>query len=318
LIRFGASCAALLAFSAVADATTLRARFAPLETALENARGSLPATHLSKTQRSQRAAIGASLKTLARDLPTLDAELAFSAKALLPLRRTKLLSDAQIGGASASMVSLFTEYDMMPRRAALAADIANLPAGSLQDKPNIALQAADRYLAAAQAATDSWAAVVDFGKALNAIEKGEKIVSKSKWIDFSADGAPLRVPGGHQGVKAVFGKYYGTWDLFGGAYHAPNGYDVYVEVLNVTGPGTFAANTSGTRYFVYRADGTGTTNWMASHGTVTFTTWDPDNHKCAGSIDIVMTTLPAGAGPDVTITGTFSDGDMVINLLVNR
>jgi hypothetical protein len=289
-----------------ASADTIAARYPQLATEIQNRLAALQLPPLTRLEKRQKAALTRALKPIAVDTNDLAKTLVNERLATAALDGV-FKTDATISPILQSIL-LSAQVDVLDRTAFLTPRANALPTGPLKKKATAFAAAAGLRFAVATDANRPRAARFAFlSKALAADAAGEKVVRKG----LLTAGVVVDQFEGHAGDAYLFASSATASNALAQAGPSTSGAlrisgnfqsqgsGVFLQVrIDSPGVGAHDVTLGSESTFV------GNSGLLpATSGTAQITTWDPDNHKVAGTLDVVF----SNGTTTITMTGaTFS------------
>lgn len=302
-----------------ASATTLAFRFPAFVTELQSRLSLIPATHLTKLEKKQKAALNRAITALLFDTGDLGKSIG-NAKKAIGAADGAFPADATLDPLENAVVDGLAN-DTGVRNGALVRSILTLAPGTPQTKAQAKSDSAGANLAASSTATPHVARLKLIASAVAAIAAGEKIVKKAGGtiggdititaldVDINTTAAHLHVPGTTPPVGTYLVVYETTIDrvmvtaqgMVDGKSHA--------FTIAVPGHGTGTRDVPIIGPSMYSSPGVTPPPAQVTKGSMTFTTWDQDNHKIAGTFDV---TFSNGTSAIHLMNGVFSSLDFKV------
>ena len=284
----------LLLLGSAASAVTLASRFTELSDQVTVLVGALPETGLTKDQKKLKSSLGKVVAALTKDTDDL-------AKTMKNARKVALRLDAAYPGDPVMgplLDDLVTTLstDVGGRGAALANAAAFLPDGTAKTRAQKFSDAAEVEIVAAAEGTVHAERLAHLAAAAALIMKGEKVVTRAGGSTLVLDEFDVDIDGLHLHLPPATGPY-----LYTASYDADqnvffltaNGSidsTTHIFTLQVPGPSLGAHAIDGAQPTSYLSpQSPGPMFTLVDGATMTFTKWDPEGSRFAGTFTASFT-----------------------------
>jgi hypothetical protein len=295
--------ASVLFVADAASAETVATRYPQLVTEMASRFEALQVPPLSGLEKRQKAGILKTAKPMAVETTDLAASLVNQRKVVAALD-APFRADATISGILDSMLTS-AQFDVSERTSFLSARADALPTGALKKRAAASVATARRQFDHSVDLTRTRASRFSaLSKALAADATGEKAVRKAlpaagvvvDQIELNAGEQYLfAAPGTASNAVAEFNTATAGALQITGNFES-RGTQVHVQI-RVASPGLGAHDLSLAGDTTYIAPPEGLL--AATSGTMQISAWDPDNHKVAGTFDVVF----SNGTTTITVTG---------------